>query len=159
MGLGKSLTVIAYLHTIMTDPEIKQQIQRVLILCPSGLVPNWVAEFRKWLVDLDRSLDVLKIYAPTQKGGWPQCEKILKEWYEGDSKIIIMGYEMFCSSLKNLKSNLLTSGEQKFNNEFSFISIVLGPNIIICDEAHRLNSEDRIAVRKIQTVRRISLTG
>ena len=164
MGLGKTLQVIAYLHTIMTHPKIKPHIKRVLILCPAGLVPNWAAEFRKWLVDLDRSLDVLKVYEISSTQKLPQREKILNEWFQGDAKVLLMGYGMFFSSLENLKSNLLTSGEQEFNNEFSFISTVLGPNIVVCDEAHRLNADDKkeqqvAAVQKIQTLRRISLTG
>jgi len=44
MGLGKSLTTISVIWTL-----ISLQITKVVIVCPSSLIDNWVQELKKWL--------------------------------------------------------------------------------------------------------------
>uniref|UniRef100_A0AC34GQQ3 Helicase ARIP4 n=1 Tax=Panagrolaimus sp. ES5 TaxID=591445 RepID=A0AC34GQQ3_9BILA len=148
MGLGKTLQVIAFLHTVLTHPQLRKSIRRVLILCPAGVVLNWAAEFKKWLSELDKSLNTLKVYevSRTQKD-WATRNEILKKWAKGSASVVIMGYEMYRNSFKNSDPHILTSP---------------GPDILVCDEAHILNSEKTQvfeAVRKTPTLRRISLTG
>lgn len=47
MGLGKTLQLIALLHTVIRYPQLKTQ--RVLVICPKSTVLNWKAEIDKWL--------------------------------------------------------------------------------------------------------------
>lgn len=47
MGLGKTLQVIAMVHTILTNPHI--ELKKVLILSPKNTIMNWVHEFEKWI--------------------------------------------------------------------------------------------------------------
>lgn len=47
MGLGKTLQLIALLHTVINYPEF--QTNRILILCPKSTLSNWKAEIDKWV--------------------------------------------------------------------------------------------------------------
>lgn len=47
MGLGKTLQLIALLHTVIRYPQLKTQ--RILVICPKSTVLNWKAEIDKWL--------------------------------------------------------------------------------------------------------------
>lgn len=46
MGLGKTLQLIALIHTVINYPEFKTN--RILILCPKSTISNWKAEIKKW---------------------------------------------------------------------------------------------------------------
>lgn len=47
MGLGKTLQIIALLHTAITHPQLGTQ--RVLVICPKSTLLNWKAEIEQWL--------------------------------------------------------------------------------------------------------------
>ena len=52
MGLGKTLQVITLIHTLLRQgPAGRPAVSKVVVVCPSSLVANWVAEFKKWLGD------------------------------------------------------------------------------------------------------------
>uniref|UniRef100_A0A914Q947 Uncharacterized protein n=1 Tax=Panagrolaimus davidi TaxID=227884 RepID=A0A914Q947_9BILA len=106
------------------------------------------AEFKKWLTELDRTLDTIEVSELQTANSWATREKILKKWAKARSSVVIMSYELFKSSFKFLDPHLLTSP---------------GPDIVVFDEAHVLNKNEKTqifeAVRKIKTLRRISLTG
>lgn len=58
MGLGKSLQVIALVHTLLTyDSGIKT----VMIVCPLSTVLNWVNEFATWLKDRDDDIEIYEM--------------------------------------------------------------------------------------------------
>ncbi len=51
MGLGKSLQAITIIWTLLKQGPYgrKPLLKRILLVCPSSLLQNWAAEFRKWL--------------------------------------------------------------------------------------------------------------
>jgi SNF2 family DNA or RNA helicase len=50
MGLGKTLSLIALLHTVLLSKAVPcKDANKVLILAPLTLVLNWQKEFAKWL--------------------------------------------------------------------------------------------------------------
>lgn len=52
MGLGKTLQLIALLHTVIRYPQLKTQ--KILVICPKSTVLNWGAEIDKWLGPIER---------------------------------------------------------------------------------------------------------
>lgn len=51
MGLGKTLQLIALLHTVISYKELKTS--KVLVLCPKSTVMNWADEILRWLEPLN----------------------------------------------------------------------------------------------------------
>lgn len=51
MGLGKTLQLIALLHTVISYKELKTS--KVLVLCPKSTVMNWADEIVRWLGPLN----------------------------------------------------------------------------------------------------------
>lgn len=51
MGLGKTLQLIALLHTAITHRQL--ETQRVLVICPKSTVLNWKAEIEHWLKPIE----------------------------------------------------------------------------------------------------------
>lgn len=47
MGLGKTLQLIALLHTVTRYPQLKTK--KVLVICPKSTVMNWGDEIKRWL--------------------------------------------------------------------------------------------------------------
>ena len=52
MGLGKTLQVIALIHTILKDTKLKC----VMVICPKNTIENWADEFNLWLKDVDENI-------------------------------------------------------------------------------------------------------
>lgn len=58
MGLGKTLQLIALLHTVISYKELKTT--KILVLCPKSTVMNWADEIIRWLGPLRQKN--LKVY-------------------------------------------------------------------------------------------------
>lgn len=114
MGLGKTLQVIVFLHTIMTHETLKKYINRVLIIVPKNVILNWQSEFKKWLRDVDPALDTLAVCSnhkaffnmffqifelgtrKTPDDRLAVCEQWYNS-YDSDKRpsVLIIGYEMY----------------------------------------------------------------
>ncbi|EGO57594.1 hypothetical protein NEUTE1DRAFT_62600, partial [Neurospora tetrasperma FGSC 2508] len=156
MGLGKTMQVITLLVAIAEasqsdDPRVVAQIPkdlrvgRPLILCPSGLVENWIDEICKW-APKDILGNITKIDAATV----PPSERVLliKGWARSRG-VLVMGYELFRS---------LVSGKEDNVAELLHSS----PSIVICDEAHRFKNKTSklyAVVQDFHTMSRIATTG
>ncbi|KAK3505134.1 hypothetical protein B0T13DRAFT_28827 [Neurospora crassa] len=156
MGLGKTMQVITLLVAIAEasqsdDPRVVAQIPkdlrvgRPLILCPSGLVENWIDEICKWAPK-----DILGTITKIDAATVPPSERVLliKEWARSRG-VLVMGYELFRS---------LVSGNEDNVAELLHSS----PSIVICDEAHRFKNKTSklyAVVQDFHTMSRIATTG
>ncbi|KAL7950486.1 P-loop containing nucleoside triphosphate hydrolase protein [Trichoderma barbatum] len=152
MGLGKTMQVITFLVAVIEaanseDESIQEQVPKdlrksqSLILCPAGLVDNWLDEILIWS---PKGLlgKVFKIEA-AQKGENLRLS-IIRDW-ERDGGVLVMGHEMFSKSENDMRKILTQT-----------------PSIVICDEAHVMKNHVKKLHRACQEFRtrsRIALTG
>ncbi|XP_018324185.1 transcriptional regulator ATRX homolog [Agrilus planipennis] len=153
MGLGKTLQIIALVHTLLVNSK-KTGISKVLVVCPLNTVLNWVEEFQKWLEDVDGDIDIYEM-AKAKSNIDRQC--IVRNWAE-DGGVLVIGYNMF--------RNLTTTNNRRISKKLReiYLSAFLdpGPDLVVCDEGHLLKNEKTslsIAMNKIKTSKRIVLTG
>ena len=154
MGLGKTLQVIVFVHTLLTTKKLHNSIRRVLVLCPINTVYNWVSEFKNWLKGKLMSFDVVELISA--KDLWNRAYR-LDEWFN-ESGVCIMGYDMY-RTLSNEKNKRFKG---KMKEIFQKTLVDAGPDLVICDEGHILKNEKTaisLAVNKMKTARRIILTG
>lgn len=57
MGLGKTLQVVALVHTLLSHSD-DTKVERVLVICPVSTVLNWVNEFNIWLKHCKDNKDI-----------------------------------------------------------------------------------------------------
>ncbi|POS81542.1 SNF2 super family protein [Diaporthe helianthi] len=153
MGLGKTMQVVTLLTAIQEaanseDPKVSCQIpdhlkvSRILILCPAGLLQNWVEELMKWApVGLLGS--ILEVSADLSED--ERSDRV--QYWANEGGVLVIGYTMFTQISKRLDLEPL---------------ILESPSIVIGDEAHLLKNEhskrSSIASR-FKTHTRIALTG
>ncbi|KAG9234270.1 hypothetical protein BJ875DRAFT_19621 [Amylocarpus encephaloides] len=163
MGLGKTMQAITLLvaiaeASVSSDPSVVSQIpdrfrtSRSLILCPPGLIDNWMDELLLWapkgllgnLVKLDSTLSR------------PARLHEIDQWYTNGG-ILVIGYEMFRMLVLNAKWKL-----SKEQHDLVYKQLLEGPTIIIADEAHTLkNAEANVTqvAGLFKSKSRIALTG
>uniref|UniRef100_A0A914P3T4 SNF2 N-terminal domain-containing protein n=1 Tax=Panagrolaimus davidi TaxID=227884 RepID=A0A914P3T4_9BILA len=49
MGLGKSFTIITFLHAVLSNDVTSKKISRVLIVCPKNVIAHWEKEIKNWI--------------------------------------------------------------------------------------------------------------
>ncbi|CAJ1058042.1 transcriptional regulator ATRX isoform X1 [Xyrichtys novacula] len=153
MGLGKTLQVVTFLHTLLLCEKL--DFSTALVVCPLNTVLNWLNEFEKWQEGMkdDESLEVTELATVKR----PQERAFaLQQWHESGG-VMIMGYEMYRNLTRgrNIKSKKLKEAFQK-------TLVDPGPDLVICDEGHILKNEASAvskAMNSIRTRRRVVLTG
>ncbi|KRX83341.1 Helicase ARIP4 [Trichinella sp. T6] len=148
MGLGKTFQVLAFLHTVMKDIDFN--VKRVLIVTPINVVLNWRNEISLWLDDhgFDKNIWAMHEVRSTKDRYY-----VIERW-ENDGGILIIGYELLRHLLTCTRKGNRAVIERAFSKP--------GPDIVVCDEAHRLKNEKSgisQALLQIPTKRRICLTG
>ncbi|XP_050674558.1 uncharacterized protein LOC126972036 isoform X2 [Leptidea sinapis] len=154
MGLGKTLQVLALLHTVLTQPALG--IRRVLVCCPLSTVLNWVDEIHKWIGPVTGDIKVFEL--SKLKKTYERAYQ-LEDWYNGGG-IFIVGYELF-RSLTTLDP-IIDDIRPTIVNKIRTALLDPGPDMIICDEGHLLKNDASVlavAMSRVQTKRRIMLTG
>ncbi|KAG5923385.1 hypothetical protein E4U42_004972 [Claviceps africana] len=152
MGLGKTMQVITLLVAIQessrsTDPGAASQIpedlrqSKTLVLCPAGLVNNWIDELLVW--DVDRLLG-----GPYSIDSTLSDEERLTtaEKWSQNGGVLVIGYNM----LKSVYGG--QSGHEFFEE----------PNLVVADEAHVLKnpaSQVHFTCSQFRTKSRIAMTG
>ncbi|KAH6682071.1 hypothetical protein B0J14DRAFT_695530 [Halenospora varia] len=169
MGLGKTMQVITLLVAIAQasasdDPSVVAQVpeslrrSRTLVLCPPGLVDNWMDELLTW-----GSSDILGDFRKIDSAAANKNSRLptISKWYE-DGGVLIMGYEMFRNLVRNMATKTRDPPLDEEQHEKVKRELLEGPNIIVADEAHKLkNTKGALAsvAAQFKSKSRIALTG
>ena len=185
MGLGKTLQVITFLHTVL-NAENLTKVRTCLVLCPINagkseremdrrerytdcLALNWTNEFEYWLKDIQPTVNhyqLAALKAHLRVGH-------LSYWYENGG-VIIMGYDIY----RRLASGIGLKSKHSKSEAYRCL-VDPGPDIIsersrssthrlncltslVADEGHILkNAQTALAkcLSQIKTSRRVVLTG
>ena len=152
MGLGKTLMTITLIWTLLKQtpyPTLINQrgvplvgeISKVLIVCPVTLISNWKKEFKMWL-SMNR-IGVLTLHnRNTPAEDKAQVRNFLK--VPKTYQVLIIGYEKLLSVKYELQSH-----KEK-------------PDIVVCDEGHRLKNKDSKILKALQSLeieKKIILSG
>lgn len=153
MGLGKTLQVVTFLHTLLLCEKLN--FSTALVVCPLNTVLNWLNEFEKWQEGLkdEESLEVTELATVKR----PQERAYALQRWQEDGGVMIIGYEMYrnLTQGRNIKS-------KKLKETFQKTLVDPGPDFVICDEGHILKNEASAvskAMNSIRTRRRVVLTG
>ena len=92
MGLGKSLTCISLLYTLLNHPSLissrtrgatSRSIRTVLLVAPTNVISHWEAEFNEWTGKLEPSISTYNLGAvlasarPQIIGSWARKGGVL----------------------------------------------------------------------------------
>ncbi|KAB5570320.1 hypothetical protein GE09DRAFT_703654 [Coniochaeta sp. 2T2.1] len=166
MGLGKTMQVITLLVAMAEassseNEAVYKQIprelreSRTLILCPAGLVDNWVDELNIWTPERgpggrplqDNEVGSLGLVYKIDRTLANDHRRACVLAWKATGGVLVMGYPMFLAFSKTPE-----------------LFEVLGktPNIVIADEAHKLKgktSQIHNATQNFQAACRIAMTG
>ncbi|XP_064283262.1 transcriptional regulator ATRX isoform X3 [Passer domesticus] len=153
MGLGKTLQVVSFLHTVLLCDKL--DFRTGLVVCPLNTALNWLNEFEKWQEGLEDE-EKLEVYElATVKR--PQERSYMLQHWQDEGGVMIIGYEMYrnLAQGRNVKS-------KKLKEIFNKALVDPGPDFVVCDEGHILKNEASAvskAMNSIKSRRRIILTG
>ncbi|XP_072230790.1 transcriptional regulator ATRX-like [Leuresthes tenuis] len=152
MGLGKTLQVVAFLHTVLLSPNLN--FRTALVVCPLNTILNWDSEFKKWQDNMGE--DKVEVTELATKKDLPDRVRALQCW-QRDGGVVIMGYDMYrILSVANKVNN------EEWKKELKSALVDPGPDFVVCDEGHILRNEATNvskAMNAIKTQRRLVLTG
>ncbi|XP_054851774.1 transcriptional regulator ATRX isoform X2 [Eublepharis macularius] len=153
MGLGKTLQVVSFLHTVLLCDKL--DFSTALVVCPLNTALNWMNEFEKWQEGLedDEKLEVCELATVKR----PQERSYMLQRWQEEGGVMIIGYEMYrnLAQGRNVKS-------RKLKEIFNKALVDPGPDFVVCDEGHILKNEASAvskAMNSIKSRRRIILTG
>lgn len=167
MGLGKTMQVITFLVAIAEassseDDSLRQQIPKdlrnsqTLILCPAGLVNNWMDELLRWAPE-DSLGELFQVDAQAA----PELRLDSIDTWASYGGVLVMGYTLF-----QQMSQKAPIGDQRVNKDDHAAIIAKRlletPNIVVADEAHTMKKADgklNLACHKLRTTTRLALTG
>ncbi|KLU84276.1 SNF2 family ATP-dependent chromatin-remodeling factor snf21 [Magnaporthiopsis poae ATCC 64411] len=155
MGLGKTMQVICLLviiaeASLSEDPSLFTQIpedlrdSKTLVLCPSGLVQNWLEELARWA-----PAEILgRYYTVDSELEVQERFRTVRAWSRNGG-VLIMGYPMFRVLSMDGSAELVELLKET-------------PNIVVGDEAHHMkNQKSKISTHTagFKTKTRIAMTG
>jgi SNF2 family DNA or RNA helicase len=147
------------------DDTIRKQIpkklrkMRTLILCPAGLIKNWLEELEKWT----NPNTIGTVWSITSQVDSKRRIPVLDEWYsDGRGGILLMGYELFRQWALNAKTDKRGPRFSEEEHKGIIKKLLDGPSLIVADEAHKLKNDKSAITRAAKMLRsksRIALTG
>uniref|UniRef100_A0A2K5QBP0 DNA helicase n=1 Tax=Cebus imitator TaxID=2715852 RepID=A0A2K5QBP0_CEBIM len=186
MGLGKTLQVISFIDVLFRHTPAKT----VLAIVPVNTLQNWLAEFNMWLpppeaLPADNKPEEVqprffKVHILNDEHKTMASRaKVMADWVS-EGGVLLMGYEMY--RLLTLKKSFATGRpkktkkrshpviidldeedrQQEFRREFEKALCRPGPDVVICDEGHRIKNcqaSTSQALKNIRSRRRVVLTG
>uniref|UniRef100_A0A182IJF5 Transcriptional regulator ATRX n=1 Tax=Anopheles atroparvus TaxID=41427 RepID=A0A182IJF5_ANOAO len=163
MGLGKTLQMIALLHTVMRYPQL--MTRRMLVICPKSTVMNWKEEIDRWQGTI-RTGHQMRVYCFADVCTQADKISVLKKWFScaaPNCAVMLIGYEAFRALInyERRKRSVELPRSSKLERIKEYL-LNPGADLVICDEGHQIkNKRSAIseAVSKIKTKRRIMLTG
>lgn len=196
MGLGKTMQVVTVIYSYIIDQIEKNRINKAvqatpattIVLCPAICIPNWEAEFKKWLsAESLARCRVFSLDASTNnRNAMSARVRLLQQWKK-EGGVLLLGYEMFRSLLNPTLSaaaaldrdaaiqvctrigdstmeitNALSTKAQKSSREFYKLLCQPGADLVVLDEGHRMKDPTSLlcqSVMKIESKRRMVLTG
>lgn len=165
MGLGKTAQSIALLVTIAETAASKEkriqlpqnlrtQKQKILVLCPPTLLPNWQQELGIW--DQTHVLGETYVIDSIINDSQERFQ-VLRRWRERGG-VLLIGYTMFLKFVTCKATKSLTEEDSLTAKKW----LLKRSTLVIADEAHILrNEKSQIsqAANQFFTQRRIALTG
>lgn len=162
---------MATIYEVNNDPTLTKQLPkalrtppgldmaRIMVLCPAGLIVNWLEELQMWISDMTN----LFVVALTSEKSVLERTTDVRVWFETGG-ILIIGYDLFRNTVAYKAENKKTNSTQKELSELQIArqQLLDGPAIVIADEAHKIkNSSSAIGtlVGKFRTQCRVALTG
>ncbi|XP_044079309.1 transcriptional regulator ATRX-like isoform X2 [Siniperca chuatsi] len=152
MGLGKTLQMVTFLHTVLLSENLK--FRTALVVCPLNTILNWVNEFKKWQDNMGQ--DKVQVTELATIKHLPERLRALQSW-QREGGVMIMGYEMY-----RILSLAQKINDEEKKKELKSILVNPGPDFVVCDEGHILRNEASNifkAMNAIKTQRRVVLTG
>jgi len=153
MGLGKTLQVVALVHTLINNQDVTN-VKRVLILLPVNVQINWKCEFKKWTAGCSRKLAVFDLPNEKTSNVVKERVKVVENW-KNRGGVFLIGYTMFTRLVQGM-------GIKSKDLRQRMLKALTSPDLVVCDEGHLLKSEKTNvskAVNQVETKRRIVLTG
>jgi superfamily II DNA or RNA helicase len=170
-SISISLLVTIAIGLKSTDPAIRKQLPsswkrtQALILCPPGLIDNWIEEFRIWTPQpfKDYLISLQAIRSTTQDSAKRTNDRLrqISDWYETGG-ILIISYELFRTLVKNEPTKTRPAALNLLQKNKLDRELLGGPDIIIADEAHKMKnptSSISEAASQFRSRSRIALTG
>jgi transcriptional regulator ATRX len=130
MGLGKTLQVIALVHTLIAHAK-ETKVNRVIIMLPVNVQSNWHDEVKKWTKYCDVQIidKVFQLPMTASKGLNQDLTNMrlntLKDWAR-DGGVLLLGYKLFV----NLTNGPKMPKEKR--EQFQQLLVSPGADLIIC---------------------------
>ena len=136
MGLGKTLTTITLIHTVLAQENLTR-VHRVLVVMPVNVLANWHREINKWTQHCQHHVNVYemdRVNGPRQGSDLAMDRLVrVKTWYDRGG-IFLIGYTLLKRIIGG--KNLSPVHAQEFATYFTNP----GADLIVCDEGHQLKN-------------------
>mmetsp|Transcript_1200 Transcript_1200/g.1827 ORF Transcript_1200/g.1827 Transcript_1200/m.1827 type:complete len:856 (+) Transcript_1200:75-2642(+) len=163
MGLGKTLQAITLTYLFLKRAN---RGKTTLIVCPSTVVLNWVAEFEKWTKKKCKLVPALFVYTLEDQKKSYQRTATIEAWKQHGG-VFIVSYSMFGRLVGDMYDQTRTSDvEQAAFDQLRKIAFTHfvdpGPDLMILDEGHilkKVKAKLTQTFEKVTSPHRIILTG
>ena len=184
MGLGKTIQIVSFAYLLFRFHDLSKswpqshisclmnsfplfsrlssnggrcmRRARILVVTPATTITNWINEWQKWT---DNELCLL-IHNFNATCSDEQKLDLVQRWFQ-DGGLAIVGYEMYRELVRSEVEFSLADGRVLSVKYADYLS-ESGPDILVCDEAHRLKNRQTQTYQtlaKVQTPFKICMTG